>query len=298
MSDTSYNNGSIGNRGVVLSLFTGAGGLDLGLEAAGLQTVAYIESDEDCLATLDLNRPSWKRLEPFDAVKAAKRLHPSDAGLEPGEVDILAAGPPCQPFSYAAQWRSSGRRGMQDDRAATVHATVGFVRRFQPRVLLIENVVGFVRSDHGAMRVLQRGLERVNRDLGTRYALHHHVLDAADYGVPQHRRRAIVVASRDGNILKPPEATHRNRPMRAWDAIGDLPDPASAARSSRHLGQRPAPLDPRRRELPVADRPWGWGGAVRLSNSLLVLPPKTRKRSAVMDAFSEPGTVNRPVPLE
>ncbi len=175
-----------------------------------------------------MNRPSWKRLEPFDAVRAAKRLQPRDTGLEPGEVDILAAGPPCQPFSYAAQWRSSGRRGMQDDRAATVHATIGFVRRFQPKVLLIENVVGFVRSDHGAMRVLHRGLERINRDLGSSYALHHHVLDAADYGVPQHRRRAIVVASRDGKFLEPPEATHRNRPMRAWDAIGDLPDPASA----------------------------------------------------------------------
>ena len=95
-------------------------------------------------------------------------------------------------------------------------------------MLLIENVVGFVRSDHGAMRVLHRGLERINRDLGSSYALHHHVLDAADYGVPQHRRRAIVVASRDGKFLEPPEATHRNRPMRAWDAIGDLPDPASA----------------------------------------------------------------------
>lgn len=213
--------------GLVLSLFTGAGGLDLGLEAAGYQTVAYVENNEDCLATLEFNRPSWKRLEPLDAVIAARKLRSRDIGLEPGEVDILAAGPPCQPFSSAAQWLPSGRRGMEDDRAETVRATVGFVRVFQPKVLLIENVIGFVRADDGAMRVLRAGLQRINRDLGTEYDLHHVVLDAADYGVPQHRRRAIVVASRDGKNLVPPPPTHVDRPMRAWDAIGDLPDPGS-----------------------------------------------------------------------
>ena len=57
--------------GMVLSLFAGAGGLDIGLEAAGLQTLAYLENNEDCRATLDLNRPSWNRLDPGDATKAA-----------------------------------------------------------------------------------------------------------------------------------------------------------------------------------------------------------------------------------
>ena len=211
--------------GTVLSLFAGAGGLDIGLEAAGLQTLAYLENNEDCRATLERNRPSWKRLEPGDAVEAARTTRARDLGLSVGELDVVAAGPPCQPFSSAAQWRSSGRLGMADDRAATVHATIDLVRAFQPRVLLIENVVGFLRADHGAVAVLRAGLDEINRDCKTRYALDYAVVDAASYGVPQHRRRAIVVASREGRALSLPQPTHRDKPISAWDAIGDLPEP-------------------------------------------------------------------------
>src|ERR1035437_2863091 len=94
-------------HGTVLSLFSGAGGLDIGLEAAGLQTIAYLENNEDCLDTLEKNRPSWKRLHPSDVVAAAKETRTRDLGLRRGELDVIAAGPPCQPFSSAAQWRSS-----------------------------------------------------------------------------------------------------------------------------------------------------------------------------------------------
>lgn len=212
-------------HGSVLSLFAGAGGMDIGLEAAGLANVAYLECDRDCRATLEMNRPDWKPIDPSDAILAARSLTARDIGLGVGELDVIAAGPPCQPFSSAAQWSSTGRLGMADGRSATIHATVDIVRALQPRVVLIENVVGFMKSTSGAIDVLRSGLEEINREYKTRYALHHFIVDAADFGVPQHRRRAIVIARRDGLLLRPPEATHHGRPVRAWDAIGDLGEP-------------------------------------------------------------------------
>lgn len=212
--------------GTVLSLFAGAGGLDVGLEAAGFKTLGYVEIDNDCRTTLELNRPSWTPIEPCDAIVASSCTRPRDLGLRVGELDVIAAGPPCQPFSSAAQWHSSGRLGMADKRAATVWAMVDFVRTFRPKVLLIENVVGFVHKSNGAMSVLQQGLDEVNHRFHTKYALRWEVVDAADYGVPQRRRRAIVTACRDGGTLTLPEPTHRSAPLRAWDALGDLTQPS------------------------------------------------------------------------
>ena len=209
----------------VLSLFSGAGGMDIGLEAAGFKTIGILENNETCLKTLRTNRPAWTHVEPRSAVDAARSISPSHLGLQVGQLDLIAAGPPCQPFSSAAQWHSSGRRGMSDERSDTVRATVRFVERLLPRVLLIENVVGFLRDDNGAMKVLDQGLRGINRVHGTSYELHSFILNAADYGVAQHRRRAIVSACRDGELLSPPPPTHLEKPIRAWDAIGDLPDP-------------------------------------------------------------------------
>jgi hypothetical protein len=92
-------------RPTVLSLFTGAGGLDLGLEAAGFEARLCVEIDDDARATLGRNRPKWKLATPGDIHEHT----PSDllalAGLKPGEVDLLAGGPPCQPFSKSGYWR-------------------------------------------------------------------------------------------------------------------------------------------------------------------------------------------------
>lgn len=116
--------------GRVLSLFAGAGGLDLGLEAAGLETIGCIERDEDCRRTLEANRPAWKLLDRADVIEAAATLKPADLGLRRRELDVLAAGPPCQPFSTAGQWTSTGRRGMSDQRADTIVAMLELLERF------------------------------------------------------------------------------------------------------------------------------------------------------------------------
>lgn len=209
-------------HGTVLSLFSGAGGLDRGLEAAGFETKACLEIDPFCAATLQNMRPWWRQLECRDVTVAAESVKPDDLNLKVGELDLIAGGPPCQPFSMAAQWANTGRRGMDDDRAKTVRAMLDLVEVFQPRALLIENVAGFLRGEISALPFIRDRLKAINKEYDTSYDLHAQIVDAADYGVPQRRNRVIGIATRDGTLVDLPAPTHADTPMRAWDAIGDL----------------------------------------------------------------------------
>jgi DNA (cytosine-5)-methyltransferase 1 len=161
-------------------------------------------------------------LEPADVVEAGQRLKPSAVGLVPRELDVLAGGPPCQPFSKAAQWSSNARVGMSDDRGQAVLGMLDLLETFQPRVLLIENVAGFLRGPVSAAPAIDAQLEEINRRQGTRYRLTHDVVDASAYGVPQRRRRAIALAFRDGSVPAMPASTHLDEPITAWDALHDI----------------------------------------------------------------------------
>src|SRR5689334_7565495 len=101
-----------------LSIFTGAGGLDLGLERAGFEIAGCVEIDSDCRSTVCANR-DWRLITPADvnALDATTLLR--QAGVKRGEAAILSAGPPCQPFSKAAQWQNGTTRGMLDARASS-----------------------------------------------------------------------------------------------------------------------------------------------------------------------------------
>jgi DNA (cytosine-5)-methyltransferase 1 len=101
----------------MLSLFTGAGGLDIGLEAAGFESRLCVEMDDDARATLRRNRPLWKLATPGDIHEHSAEDLVSMAGLEKGEVDLLAGGPPCQPFSKSGYWLTGGSRRLDDPRA-------------------------------------------------------------------------------------------------------------------------------------------------------------------------------------
>lgn len=208
--------------GRVLSLFTGAGGLDLGLEQAGLETVACLEIDPDARAVLASNRPNWSLPQDGDVNVAANRLTPESLGLRVGELDLIAGGPPCQPFSVAAQWKSTARSGMRDERATCVHGMMTLVEKFLPAGILIENVAGFLQGRDSAEPVIRQALAAINKACGTEYSLTWAVVDAADFGVPQHRRRAIAVAYRDGRDVRLPAPTHSNSPVSAWDALHDV----------------------------------------------------------------------------
>jgi DNA (cytosine-5)-methyltransferase 1 len=206
----------------VLSAFTGAGGLDLGLEAAGFSVISGIESDKVARETVKLNRSAFRFLEPHDINALAKRVNPAVLGLRPGDLGILAGGPPCQPFSKAAQWADSGMRGFGDPRSDCLKSFLHLVGSFLPEVVFIENVPGFVRGQNSAVSLIKARLEEINAAASTSYSLDARELDAADYGVPQRRKRAILVALRSGQQFIWPKATHVDGPVRAYDALVDV----------------------------------------------------------------------------
>ena len=212
-------------RPTYLSLFSGIGGLDLGLESAGFQLVGSVEADEVARRSLKANRgDGWYQIPPHDIRALAQTLEPADLGLEIGDLDLIAGAPPCQPFSKAAQWSQTSRTGLNDDRGTLVSDVLEFVAAFQPKVVLLENVAGFVRGPTSALSFIEDSLEELNVATGHEYEAAWKILNANWYGVAQARKRAIVVLSRIGTIGWPEPMATEVRPV-AWDAIGGLEDP-------------------------------------------------------------------------
>ena len=230
-----------GRKPSVISLFTGAGGLDLGFHAAGLSTAVAVEMDRRCCETLEANKQSgysWEIIEaPVEEVSSKTLL--SAAKLERGEADVLIGGPPCQPFSKSGYWSKGDSSRLRDPRANTLAEFVRVLRDTQPRTFLLENVSGlaYTGKEEG-LRFLLDEINHINATTKSRYKVTARVLNAAWYGVPQTRERIILVGSRDGREFKFPEVRFYDpetkqepligglEPFRtAWDALGDLGSP-------------------------------------------------------------------------
>jgi DNA (cytosine-5)-methyltransferase 1 len=224
----------------VISLFTGAGGLDLGFHTAGLTTAVAVEMDRRCCETLNANKSrgfSWEVIEaPIEEVSSKSLL--SAANLAVGEADVLIGGPPCQPFSKSGYWSKGDSGRLTDPRANTLAEFIRVLRDTKPRTFLLENVTGlaYTGKEEG-LRFLLDEIGRINSTRGTNYKVTAKVLNAALYGVPQTRERIILVGSRDGREFKFPnprfyDPETRQDPLlgdqepfrTAWDALGDLDD--------------------------------------------------------------------------
>lgn len=226
----------------VISLFTGAGGLDLGFHAAGLTTAVAVEIDQRCCDTLNANKSrgyAWEVIQaPIEEVSSKTLLAAANLGVR--EADVLIAGPPCQPFSKSGYWSKGDSGRLADPRANTLAEFIRVLRDTQPRAFLLENVTGlaYTGKEEG-LRFLLDEIAEINRTKRTRYRVSAKILNAAWYGVPQTRERIILVGSRDGREFKFPSPgfydpeTKREPLLRdqepfrsAWDALGDLAEPA------------------------------------------------------------------------
>lgn len=230
-------------RRTAVSLFTGAGGLDIGVERAGFNVLAAVERDPIACETLRLNFGADGRqtetaifqrdIEDLDVSELLERA----PGVLPGELDLLVGGPPCTPFSKSGYWIEYKRSGQDPDRFLLDHY-VRFVRALRPRAFIMENVQALAYRNHNrtSLDALRDALVELD------YNICEDVLVAAEHGVPQVRQRLFLVGSLDGTPDLP-ERTNagafETRPLyvedahlapfvTCRDAFADLPDEPEA----------------------------------------------------------------------
>lgn len=199
----------------MVSIFTGAGGMDEGFKAAGFNVHACMDIEEWACDTLRANNKDQLVIGPPKYSGDIKAISPQEfsdiCGLGKGEIDVLIGGPPCQPFSQAASQRflqgddRFKRKGFEDQEKGTLlFDFVNYIKWFKPTVFVIENVSGLLTIDDGEQ--LDKVLKEL-RDLG-----YHHTepktVNAVDYGVPQYRERLIVWGTLNKVDPKLPSKTH------------------------------------------------------------------------------------------
>jgi len=208
-----------------VDLFCGCGGLSAGLRMAGFRVLAGVDLEPRYMATFAHNFRNAQSLR-LDLSKTSPSEFMSLLGIEAGELTLLAGGPPCQGFSKNVPRK---QRLLDSANNKLVKTFLDYCEGLKPKLILMENVAemknGFAQSytDEVLSRLKEEG-----------YTVTPGVLNAADFGIPQRRRRAFFIASRDGIKLEFPKPTHStlsdesflfSLPQRVsvWDAIGDLP---------------------------------------------------------------------------
>jgi len=190
----------------LISFFSGGGGLDLGLEAAGFETVFATDIDHHSCQTLQNGKEYCRGAElPFlqsakimqaDVINLTSDQVMTAAGVKKGEVDLMAGGPPCQAFSIFGK-----RLGLKDPRGLLPYEYLRLLREIEPKAFIFENVFGLLTIHEGeTFKELCELLESPGD--GVKYTLSVFRLNAADYGVPQFRDRIFIMGSREGKKIE------------------------------------------------------------------------------------------------
>lgn len=200
-------------------LFSGAGGISLGLEEAGYEVVLGVDHYTEAVKT-HAHHFAGMSVD-WDLSTADSIIKVADLMKECG-IEILAGGPPCQPFSKAGRngirkLVEEGRREPKDERRELWRSYIEIVDRARPRAIIMENVPDMaLDTEMFIFRSLVEELEQLG------YSVYAKVIETWRYGVPQHRQRLIVVAFRDGLEFDWPEDYPEK--VSLWNAIGDLPE--------------------------------------------------------------------------
>lgn len=212
----------------VISLFSGAMGLDIGLENAGLNVVIGQDFDASCVETMKANGHNVlsgdiRGIQPQELLDLA--------GLEAGEPFMICGGPPCQPFSTAGK-----RLGINDPRGSLFMDFIRMIDYIRPRFFVMENVKGIMSAPLKHVPTAERDATDPEQRLGTvldvilsefnklGYKTVYGLLDAVNYGVPQFRERFVLIGSRDNEDIFLPMPTHfqtHQNPAYRWNTVGD-----------------------------------------------------------------------------
>ena len=261
----------------VISLFSGAMGLDIGVQEAGLKVVIGQDFDQSCVDTMKANGHNVlggdiRNIEPQTLLDMT--------GLKVGEPFMICGGPPCQPFSTAGK-----RLGINDPRGSLFMEFIRMIDYIKPRFFVMENVKGIMSAPLKHVPTSERDESDPDQRFGTvldvilsefnklGYKTVYGLLDAVNYGVPQFRERFVLIGSRDHEDIFLPIPTHfqmHQNPMYRWRTIGsairDLEnecDDCATLSEERKRFLHMVPEGGNWRDLPTELIPEAMGGAYK-----------------------------------
>ena len=199
------------SKRTAIDLFSGAGGLTQGLKQSGFSVVGAVENHSACTESFQMNHPEVL-LRKIDITQVSPRQYMKQLNMRAGELDLLAGCPPCQGYSVIG----TRNRGIKDDpRNELIFEMYRFAKVFKPKTIMMENVPVLARDER------LKKLKKQFRKLG--YKTDVDVLNMSDYGVPQARRRMILLASRVGEVKVINLKNANNNKITVRQAIGGLP---------------------------------------------------------------------------
>lgn len=196
----------------VVSLFSGGGGLDLGFMAAGYDIIWAIDNNRNAVDTYKANIGEHIICEDINKIDVTRIPH----------ADIVIGGPPCQSFSLA------GKREVEDARGQLVWKYIHIIEAVKPEAFLFENVMGLLSAKNSNGEKIAELLKAAFQEIG--YSIVTRTVNAADYGIPQRRKRVIIVGLKNGIKFEFPAITHNEtglglkKYVSVSEALGDLPE--------------------------------------------------------------------------
>jgi DNA (cytosine-5)-methyltransferase 1 len=185
-----------------LSLFSGAGGMDIGVRKAGFNVLASIEKDPYCCQTLN-GAVQREQLDTKIIQADITTIDPLCLGIPPHTLDLLFGGPPCQSFSQIGKQLS-----LDDERGELLFEMVRFAAVLRPKAVLIEQVKGLLSAKDQTGKKGAVFIELINQLKMLGYNVQWKLINTADYGIPQLRNRLFIVALEDATVFSFPQATH------------------------------------------------------------------------------------------